>query len=166
MHRDKADVIVVLGAAVRSDGMPGPALRRRVLHAVRLWREGRADSLLLTGGVGRYPPAEARVMFRLALELGVPPACLILEETATDTLQNAAASTAILQARGWSKAIVVTDAYHLPRARRAFRHYGLRAIGNAPVLDRRARCSLWRFYLREALAFPWYLLKLHVSGGR
>ena len=56
------DVIVVLGAAVWPGGQPSPALQCRVLHAVDLLQRGYALHLLVTGGVGQYPPAEAEVM--------------------------------------------------------------------------------------------------------
>ena len=67
------DVIVVLGAAVWPGGQPSPALQRRILHAVDLWQQGYAVYLLVTGGVGKYPPAEAAVMQRLAVAHGIPP---------------------------------------------------------------------------------------------
>jgi hypothetical protein len=68
---DYYDVIVVLGAAVWKDGQPSPADGRRVLHAVDLLRKGRADFLLATGVLGKYPSSEARVMWDIALNEGV-----------------------------------------------------------------------------------------------
>ena len=55
------DVIVVLGAAVWPGGQPSPALQRRVMHAVDLMQRGYAAYLLVTGGMGQYPPTEASV---------------------------------------------------------------------------------------------------------
>src|SRR5919202_4116394 len=83
------DVIVVLGAAVWPGGQPSPALRRRVLHAVDLLQRGHALHLLVTGGVGKYAPAEAEVMQRVAVAHGVPPPRVLCEDQATSTFESA-----------------------------------------------------------------------------
>jgi vancomycin permeability regulator SanA len=56
-YRKHYEVIVVLGAALRKDGQPSPALRRRVLPAVDLVKKGKANFLLLTGGLSKYRPS-------------------------------------------------------------------------------------------------------------
>jgi vancomycin permeability regulator SanA len=78
-HSDNADVIVVLGAAVWAGGRPSPTLRRRVLHAVELLQCGHSDILILSGGVGKFPPSEARVMRRVAMSRGVARDKIIME---------------------------------------------------------------------------------------
>ena len=123
------DVIVVLGAAVWPDGQPSPALQRRVLHAVDLLQRGYAAYLLVTGGVGKYPPAEAAVMQRLAVAHGIPPQHILCEDQATSTFASALRCCDMLRQRGWSRVLVVTDRYHLPRALFAFWSCGLRAVG-------------------------------------
>src|SRR5690554_6722635 len=62
----KADVIIVLGAAVWPNG-PSPALRARVWRGSALYHQGRAPHLIFSRGVGRWPPAEAEAMAALAL---------------------------------------------------------------------------------------------------
>ena len=59
-------VIVVLGAAVWEGGQPSPALKRRLLHGVKLWKEGNAKYIIVSGGIGKHPPSEAAVMKKLA----------------------------------------------------------------------------------------------------
>jgi vancomycin permeability regulator SanA len=154
------DVIVVLGAAVWPDGRPSPALQRRVMHAVDLLQQGSASYLLVTGGMGKYPPAEAEVMQRLAVAHGIPTENILCEDQATSTFASALRCCDILRQRGWSRVLVVTDRYHLPRALFAFRSCGLRAAGSAAP-GKPAR-RLWRrgyYYLREGLACLWYLVR-------
>jgi len=151
------DVIVVLGAAVWPGGQPSPALRRRVLHAVDLLQRGYASHLLVTGGVGTHPPAEAAVMQRLAVAHGIPRASIVQEDQATSTFESAWRCRAMLWQRSWSRVLLVTDRYHLPRALLAFRSVGIRAVGSA-VPGKPAR-RLWRrlsYYGRERLALAWY----------
>ena len=152
------DVIVVLGAAVWPGGQPSPALRRRILHAVDLLQRGYATHLLVTGGVGNHPPAEAEVMQRLAVALGIRRASIVLEDQATSTFESAWRCRDLLWQHGWSRVLIVTDRYHLTRALLAFRSVGVRAVGSAvPGKPARRLWQRWHYYLRERLALAWYL---------
>ncbi len=154
------NVIVVLGAAVWPDEQPSPALQRRILHAVDLLQRGYATYLLVTGGLGKYPPAEAAVMQRLAVAHGIPPQRILCEDQATSTFTSALRCCDILRQRGWSRVLVVTDRYHLPRALFAFWICGRRAVGSAaPGKPARRLRRRWYYYLREGLALPWYLVR-------
>ena len=46
---DQVDVILVLGAA-QYDGVPSPVFEGRLRHAALLYREGRADTIMVLGG--------------------------------------------------------------------------------------------------------------------
>ena len=158
----KYDVIVVFGAAVWSEGRPSPALLRRTLHAVSLVQAGLSDHILVTGGLGKYPPSEARVMSDIALDSGLPPPSITMEERGTNTLFSAMECLKIIRSKGWSSALIVTDRYHIPRSRFIFRALGIQADGNAPpggcAANRKGRWFL--FYVREFFAFPWYCMRI------
>jgi uncharacterized SAM-binding protein YcdF (DUF218 family) len=118
---------------------------------------------LLTGGLGRYPPAEAYVMQQLALAAGVPVAHIVMEDQARSTFDSALRCARIWQQQRWKAALVVTDAYHLPRALFTFRAFGIQVTGSAPagsrwIPQRWRRC--YQLYLREALAFVWYSCRI------
>jgi uncharacterized SAM-binding protein YcdF (DUF218 family) len=153
------DIIIVLGAAVWQGGQPSPALRARVVHAVQLWRAGHGRKLLMTGGLGKYPPTEAQLMRQLALAAGIPEACILVEEQATSTFQSGRHCTRMLRQHGWSTALIVTDCYHLPRAVLTFRSFGMQVRGSAPPGRpySRRRWKRWYYRLREVLASVWYL---------
>ena len=115
------DAIVVLGCRVLPGGVPSGHLRRRVELAVRLWHEGAAPLVVLTGGIGRFPPSEAEVASRVAVSLGVPAEALRCEDRSTSTDENARFAARTTEAR---RVVVVTDSYHALRARRVFaRHF-------------------------------------------
>lgn len=164
----EADAIVVLGAAVRKTGEPSPALRRRVLHAVNLMREGRSRAMLVTGGLGKYIPTEAEVMREIALTEGIPAERIFMEREATSTFESVLFCTRIMRQHGWSSAIVVSDPYHLFRTMVTFRAFGIRATGSAAEGGKQSN-RLWKwgyYYLREAVALPWYLLLVLVEKIR
>ncbi|MCZ6465806.1 MAG: YdcF family protein [Alphaproteobacteria bacterium] len=149
------DVIVILGAGL------GPALRRRVAHGTRLFHEGKAGHLIVTGGAIGPLPTEAAAMRALAIEHGVPEERIILEDKATHTVENALYTARIMDDRDWARALVVSDPFHLPRALFLFRRLGITASGAAV----RERCGepRWRWYggyVREAGAFAATVLRL------
>lgn len=155
-HHDRAqaaDAIVVLGARVLPGGVPGDSLRARTLQAVALYRRGLAPTILCTGGVGEHPPAEAEAAATLARQAGVPDAALLLEDRSTSTRENALFAAAIGRERGWRQVIVVSDPYHLWRARRAFARAGLTAYPSPATTGERDRKPLRRLQwtLRECL---------------
>lgn len=121
-----ADAIVVLGSQVYPGGRPGPSLSRRADHAAALYRSGYADHVICTGGFTEpQPKSEAQVACDRLVATGVPRSAVILEERATSTEENAAFTAAILRARGWRSAIVVSDGYHLLRATLMFERAGV-----------------------------------------
>lgn len=125
------DAIVVLGAAIRPDGTPGPALIRRLDHGIHLFQLGRAPVLLLTGGPVAAPIAEAQLMADLARRAGVPESAILIEDAAKTTMENARFSADLMAARGWHRALLVSDGHHLPRAIFSFRAVGIEVLGSA-----------------------------------
>ncbi len=161
------DVIVILGAALGPGGQAGPALRRRVAHGARLFHAGKAEQVIVTGGGLDTPPTEAEAMRALALKHGVPEERIIIEDKATRTLENALYTARIMEDRGWARALVVSDPFHLPRALFLFRRLGITASGAAV----RERCGepLWRWYggyVREAGAFAKDAILFVVRGDK
>lgn len=152
---ERYDAIVVLGAALRQGGSASPTLVARVRHAAALLHAGAAEWLIVTGGARAGGPAEADVMAALARAAGVPEERVLVEDRAQNTFENARYSAAMMRARGWSRAIVVTDRYHLRRAVLAFRACGVNARGDAsetsPVGLRR--------HVREAFGLAWYAMR-------
>ncbi len=151
---EKAPVIVVLGARVLEGGVASGPLRSRAERAVDLYRRGLADTLLFSGGVGDFPPSEASLARDIAVSLGVPSGACILEEESHSTAENARFSARILGERGVRKVLLVSDPYHLFRARQSFRLEGIEAIPVPALLTERHRKLSSRAYwtLREVLA--------------
>jgi uncharacterized SAM-binding protein YcdF (DUF218 family) len=147
----KADAVLVLGCALLPDGAPSPALRRRVAAGIAAYEAGRARLLLLAGGGA---PPEAAAMAALARAAGVPEEALLLEPRSRDTAENAAFAAALLRQRGLGRVLLVSDRFHLPRARLLCRRAGLAVVATAHPAPRLARD--WPMMLREAAA--WLLL--------
>jgi uncharacterized SAM-binding protein YcdF (DUF218 family) len=129
--RGAPDGIIVLGGAV--DGSDAgnevalneaaerltvvPELARRYPNARILFSGGSAA--LIYEGV-----AEANFAMRILESLGVSRGRIILEDRSRNTFENAIFSKAIVQPKPGERWLLVTSAYHLPRAMGAFRKAG------------------------------------------
>jgi len=157
---DTYDAAIVLGAMVRPDGSPSPALARRVEHGVRLVRQGRADNLLMSGGAVRHPIPEAHVMRDLALQSGIAAERLHLEDASVNTIGNALLSRPLVEARGWRRLLVVTDACHMARSLYVFHRFGL-PVHPSPAWPEAGPAAEWYWaWLREAFALPWTVIRV------
>ncbi len=132
-----AQVAVVLGGGTEPVEPPRQTPEAngavdRVLYAARLYHQGKARALLLSGG--RIPWLEgqsstpAEEMAALLRELGVPDEALWLEPDSLNTYQNAVNSKAILAQHGVQRVILVTSALHMPRAVYLFEQQGIEVI--------------------------------------
>jgi uncharacterized SAM-binding protein YcdF (DUF218 family) len=112
--------IIVLGCGLDENGEPSAALRERVHAAAQLWAAGVAPRLVTTGGVGQAGVSEADAAAALAQHLGVPADAITIERTSTSTEENANHAAALVDA---DDVVIVSDAYHVTRARRVFARY-------------------------------------------
>ncbi|MCX7839766.1 MAG: YdcF family protein, partial [Anaerolineae bacterium] len=114
--------------------------------------------LILCGGVGKNPPSEAEVMRRLAVSAGIPAEVLVLEDRSRSTEENLANAKALMDARGWRTAVIVSDPFHLYRAELIARDLGMEAYGSgaqsSPTFAR--ALSRVQYTVREAIALVWY----------
>ena len=124
---------------------------RRTTKAVELWRRGLAPVIVLTGGIGAFPPAESSAAAAVARGLGVPDSAMILESKSTSTAENSRFSRALVD---FNRIVVVTDSYHVRRCEWLFgKYFGeVRGVGVAAPWPYRARGAF-----REALAYAYYI---------
>jgi uncharacterized SAM-binding protein YcdF (DUF218 family) len=119
-----ADAIICLGAGMEDDPSPLPdaVTRARALTCAELLRADVAPVAVFTGA-GNETSSAAAAMAAVAREEGVAEARIIVEPRAHSTIQNAAFATALLPPDA-RRLIVVSDAFHLPRAWVIFRVLG------------------------------------------
>lgn len=123
----KRDVAIVLGAALRNRGTkPSQFLRWRIDTAVKLYKAGRVDSLLMSGDGSYSSHDEPEVMRQEALRQGVPPNKIAVDKFGFDTYDSCSRAKTW---RGVRSAIVVTQGYHVPRAIYTCRAVGIDTIG-------------------------------------
>ena len=150
---------LVLGAKVLEGGQPSAALKRRALHAARLYREGHVSRVIASGGPPGTSPSEAEVIRHLCRIAGVADTDILTEDQAATTRDNIALSLPLLPDTP-APLIIVTDRYHAPRARLTARAYGLSPEISCPAPTGASGWRLLRLYLREGAALVVYALRV------
>lgn len=161
-----ADAILVLGGGIDGDGVLGYSSRRRVAVAVTMLKSGQARQLIFTGGPDWQDPdfTAARLMRGHAVELGAPPERLITEIRSTTTFENLRFGFALAEQRGLTDIALLTDAFHLERARWLAAYFGRPDTGliAAPGLESDGIANRVWSIVREAMA--WWLNLAKVGG--
>jgi uncharacterized SAM-binding protein YcdF (DUF218 family) len=115
------------GAASRAPNRPSASSLERVMHAHRLARLTKLP-ILISGGVtlgGGDPEAE---LMRRVLEADLATPVKWIEATSRDTGESARATAAMLQPAGIRRVLLVTHAYHMLRAERAYAGAGFQVV--------------------------------------
>lgn len=136
LPRDVAGIIVLGGSAQpefartrQVVALNGSA--ERLLGFVRLARKYPDAHLVFTGGSGDpfdQKTREADIAAPILMEMGIPPARLVLERESRNTWENAVLSRKLIGPRAGGVWVLVTSARHMPRAMGAFRRAGWRVI--------------------------------------
>ncbi len=150
-----AEVIVVLGGGTESLEYPRKFVEinsagDRVVYAAHLYKLGKADHLLLSGGKINWGDEEqskspAEDMESLLYLLGVPPDAIWLETESRNTYENALNCKRILEEHGIKNVILVTSAIHMPRAVYIFNKMGIK-VTPAPTDYSVTEATLFRLY--------------------
>ncbi len=142
-------VAIVFGAGLRRNGTATTVLRDRVSVAAQLYFAGKVQKLLMSGDNRFLDYNEPGAMREVALSLGVPEAAIVLDYAGRRTYDTCYRAKAIF---GVSKAILVTQSFHLPRAIYECNHLGVAAVGVPADLSRYSRVSMLYWNARELFA--------------
>lgn len=158
-HTDRADAIVVLGAA-QYDGDPSPVFAGRLDHAALLWEQGRSDVVVTLGGKqpgDRTTEAEAGRDYLVAA--GVPPEVVVALPIGSSTWESLQAAAAHMRDHDLTSAFLVSDPWHNARVKAMASDLGVDAYASATwtpgATSGEAR---GQGYVRETFAYLRYLL--------
>jgi uncharacterized SAM-binding protein YcdF (DUF218 family) len=113
------DVVIVLGAGLRSDYSVSSPLYWRLQVAIEYFRENPNAMIIVCGGLGAgRTVTEAEAMARHLTERGIPEESIILEDRSTTTVENLAFAKEILDGyfpEGF-RAVLISNDFHMYRA--------------------------------------------------
>jgi uncharacterized SAM-binding protein YcdF (DUF218 family) len=158
------DAILVLGGGIDGDWVLGYSSRRRVEVAVALLKARRARNLIFLGGPDWMHPdfTAAQLMRQHAIGLGAPPDVLFTEDHSISTFENLRFGFALAEQEGYEDLAILTDAFHLERARVLSGYFGHPDVALAAVRGLEYDGIANRFWsiVREAMAWWFNLAKV------
>ena len=145
-----AGAIVVLGSGLKEDGSLTYESEQRLLFGLRLYKEGLAPILVVSGPARRNTAPEATVRERIAVEMGIPEAKVLQMPNVNTTRDEALQAEELLKPLGITHVLLVTESMHMRRSKDVFEAAGLTvsaapsdnlpAIAHSP-LDRLDLCA-------------------------
>ncbi|MBS4537300.1 YdcF family protein [Clostridium sp. D2Q-11] len=153
----KADVVIVLGAAVWGEE-PSPVFKARIDHGIWLYKNGYVSKIIFTGGQGKeQETAESIVAKKYAEKNMIPSKDILIETKSKITEQNISYAKQIVQDNGLDSSIIVSDPLHMKRAMLMAEDYGLEAYSSpTPTSRYKTWKSKGKFLLREVYYYIGY----------
>ncbi|MDD5351021.1 MAG: YdcF family protein [Chthoniobacteraceae bacterium] len=162
-HVGKAEIALVLGSKVERDGAPSARLRARLDRTLECYRAGYFPAVIASGGTGKEGFDEAVVMRDYLVAHGIPSERVIVDSGGVTTFASAKNTLQIARQRNIKSVFVISQYFHIPRARLALRRFGL-----SPVYGAHARFFEGRDIYsspRELLGYLRYLFRRYDASA-
>lgn len=167
----ETDYLILLGGGINQDGTLSATPRKRLERAAEYLKEHPKTKIIVTGGKGRFAPcAEAPVLAKNLVELGVDSSRILEEDKALDTIQNFSYSADIISKEeniSIDKVLkepvtVVTSGFHLRRAMRLAKRMGFESIQG--VAAKTPAVYVVNCYCREICSYIKLNLRILLTG--
>ncbi len=142
-----AQAAIILGAALKPDGSLSDVLSDRVKTGVELYKSRSVRYLIMSGDDGKNHRDEVSAMAKAAREAGVPTNAIIIDGKGYRTYESCKNA---IQTHNVTKAIIVTQRFHLPRALFLCNELGIESYGYPA--DKQEYASISWFQFRDILA--------------
>ncbi|ERM16368.1 YdcF family protein [Brevibacillus laterosporus] len=117
----KDHAIVILGYALAEDGTMREPLIERLKAGLALAKQYPNSKIIVSGGVPKKGVTEADAMSKWLMEQGIDKNRILLDNKATDTVENALFSIAIMEREGLKDMTLVSSASHMRRGLSVFK---------------------------------------------
>lgn len=144
MEVPQKPVALVFGAAVYGQDRLSPILRDRVETAVALYHAGVVDHLIMSGDNRAADYDEPGAMLNYAIEQGVDPDDITADRAGQRTYDTCYRANYVFDVRN---AVLVTQAFHLPRALLTCKGLGIDSVG--AIADQRTYRGAGWYEFRE-----------------
>jgi len=166
---------IVLSGIVKKEKLPHDRVyfaegADRVTHAIQLYKAGKIQKIIITGGTGSLSQSqisEAPQLREVFLMCDVPAEDIIIEGKSRNTRENALAVAEILkdQFQGYDH-LLITSAFHMRRSIACFEKLGIHTTGfSTDFKTGDYPPKFTSYFIPEAGAiFKWHLLVKELLG--
>ena len=106
------DCILILGAGIWGDS-PSPMLQDRLEEGIKLYKDGIAPKIIMSGDHGRVEYDEVNIMKEYAINKGIPSEDIFMDHAGFSTYESIYRAKEIF---GVNNIIIITQKYHLYRS--------------------------------------------------
>jgi uncharacterized SAM-binding protein YcdF (DUF218 family) len=148
----------------------------RFIEIMKLYKTGQIKNIMISGGNGKpdeHNFREGAWVKGQLVEMGIPGSVVFTEDRSDNTAENALNTKHVLDSLHLKPPyLLVTSAYHMPRASLIFKNAGLQVVpypcnytdgrGGTELSDFIPRPSVlmsWDTYLKETFGYWWYRMK-------
>ncbi len=125
---EDVDCIIVLGCLVLEDGTPSKVLEDRLQTAIKLYKNGVAPKIIMSGDHSSEQYNEVAAMKNYAVNAGVPSEDVFMDHAGFSTYETMYRAKEVFGAK---KVVIVTQEYHLYRSVYIAEKLGMEAYGVA-----------------------------------
>lgn len=123
--KEEVDCILVLGAGIWGD-KPSPMLQDRLDTAIKLYKDGVSNKIIMTGDHGTKEYDEVNIMKDYAINQGIPSEDIFMDHAGFSTYESIYRARDIFKVK---KMVIVTQEYHLYRALYIANSLGVKSYG-------------------------------------
>lgn len=135
LQTEQPDVIIMLGGGainnvedINGDGQVSGYVANRMLTVMRLQQTLHIPVILSGGKVFADTGREADIEQRIFTQMGIAPDNLLLENQSRNTVENARNSNELLQKYNFTKPLLITSGFHMPRSMMIFERENIKPI--------------------------------------
>lgn len=116
-----ADIAVVLGSKVNSDGTLSERLEKRIECGLQLYKDKRVSKFFVSGGIGNEGFGEGDKMKEYLVRNGVPDSLIIVDNFGVNTRATVRNMLSLRDSLKFTTLIVVSQYFHVSRTKMLFR---------------------------------------------
>ena len=120
-NNEKADLAVILGNKVNSDGSLSERLQKRVECGLQLYKNKRVSKILVSGGFGKEGFYEGTKMKDYLIKKGVPEAAILVDNKGNNTLATVENTLKLKDSLKFKSLIIVSQYFHITRTKMLFK---------------------------------------------
>jgi uncharacterized SAM-binding protein YcdF (DUF218 family) len=136
---EKYQTAVLLGGVTKSEQTPKDRVHfgtgaDRVLHTALLWKTGKIQKIVVSGGLGQTPKdtthtlREAEAMAVILKQCGVPNTAILIEKKSRNTRENALFTAQLINPQQTPEILLITSAFHMKRAIACYEKVGFSVV--------------------------------------
>lgn len=123
----RADVGVVFGSDLSDAGAPTAEMAGRLDRAAELYDAGAFDAIVVCRAGG----GDGAVLADYLIGKGIPRPSIYISDGASNTRGTARSASALMSERGWTRAIAISQFFHIARAVMTLKAEGADEVGCA-----------------------------------